>query len=275
MRLFWLMLIALVAAGSSFCARAESEEPPRTVAEPIPDEAPAPVKVARKKDPPPAAEPAAAPPAPAEPVAEEVDLIADKPEAAEKKKPDLLDAMEPAGPLGETASNVYKIITDMKTNMDLIAKDLDGGGKEVTRLLRTSDNVSKNATDLSKVWMEDQKFRDMCGSAKRAVLMLNDELSREPRHWSHVRWAYNDAVKEVRKLRITARELAEFEPKPEARVGKDGKIIYVEPAGPVVDPKIAERNAKIQEVNEAKARLKRAEEGKKNARMPMSLDDEK
>ncbi|HYF51490.1 MAG TPA: hypothetical protein VEJ63_18900 [Planctomycetota bacterium] len=263
----------LIAALAVFPLAAEESDPPRTVAEPVPppEEAPAPTKVEKKK------------PAPAEPkaeaatgevIAEEVDLISDRPDAATKdaKKPELLDHITTAEPLNEPAGKAYDLIYEMKVNLDKIAKDLDDGGKEVTRLLRTTDVLSKNITDLSKVWPENEKLKDECSGAKRNVLIMNDELARVPRRWTHVRWAFNDSVKEVRKLRLFARDLAEAEPKPVKVVGKDGKVTYVEPEAPPVDPKLVKRIEHVSEVEEAKARLKAANEAKKKKDMPIDLD---
>jgi len=270
-----LLIRALASVLLAICPltlSAGESDPPRTVAEPVPppDNAPAPVKVDNKRGTPPAADQTA----PAEVVGEDVDLISDKPEAVSKdaKKPELLEHLTTAEPLNEPAQKVYDLIFEMKTNLDQISRDLDDHGKEITRLLRTTDVLSKNITDLSKVWADDEVLKDQCSGAKRCVLILNDELSRSPRRWSHVRWAFNDMVKDVRKLRIVARDLAEMEPKPTKVVGKDGKVTYVEPEAPPIDPKLAKRIKSVQDAEEAKARLKAANEVRKKKDMPIDLD---
>jgi hypothetical protein len=276
---------------------AESEEtlppppPPRTVTEAVPDETPAmppiptaPITpVAPKKT---VQTPAAKSSTATEPKADIVadtpdddDLISDKPEAVskdnEKKKPDLLEVIQTTEPLTEKSSKVYELIGEIKTQVDKISSDLDNSGKEITRLQRTSEALAKSITDLAAYWPQNETFNDECAEAKRNVLVLNDELSRAPRRWTHVRWSYNDSVKAIRALRRKARDLAEAEPKPQAVVGRDGKVRYVEPAAPAVDPRIAKLEKKEREVEESRARSKRAEEARKNKSMPLDLDGNK
>lgn len=224
----------------------------------------------------PAAKPPPAPPrTKAANLAEEVDLIGDKPEAvaAEPKKTPLLEELKPQEPLGRTARRAYALMADIKTNLESVSKDLDDSGKEVTRLIRTTDLLAKNITDLKDLWSYNETFRDICGSAKGRTLLLNDELSRVPRKWTHIRWAFNSTVQELRRLRASGARLAEAEPKPVPVVGKDGKVTYVEPAEAPVDPRIVEKDRKIRELEEAKARLKRFEEAKKNKPMRTELDE--
>src|SRR6185369_8491995 len=94
-------------------------------------------------------------PAPVENVAgDEVDMIGDRPQpgAVPEKKKALLDELTASGPLNSKAKNAYALIAEIKTNVDLIAKDLDNSGKEVTRLITTSDTLAKNITKLANVW---------------------------------------------------------------------------------------------------------------------------
>ena len=249
----------------------EEDAPPRTTADSTtPNANPArPEAQAPRKSP--AAQPRAVP----ETAGEEVDLIGDRPDAKtddKKKTAVLMEDIEPTGPLVEKARLCYGLIAKMKTNLDSIAKDLDAGGKEITRLIRTSDALSTNINELADLWAGDEEFRDVCGVAKVRSLALNDELSRVPRKWPNIRWSFNGAVREVRKLRLRARDMAEAEPKPVAVTGKDGKVTYVEPEGPPVDPRVVRRENKRQEVEEARRRIKNAEEARKKKEMPIDLD---
>lgn len=217
----------------------------------------------------------AVPPTKTESVSEDVDLIGDKPGAPAPAKADkltvLLDPIEPTGPINRTARQCYKLIADMKFNVEKINVDLDDGGKQVTRLIHTSDELCKNITDLAGVWTANEEFRDQCVSAKRQALTLNDELSRVPRTWAHVRWAFTSTLKAISKLRNSARELAEAEPKPQVVVGKDGKVTLVE-AEPVVDPLIARRNEEVAKVNKARAQKRKLEEEAKKKELQIDLD---
>lgn len=226
--------------------------------------------------------PDAAPEAKAGALAEEVDLTADKPGAAAKRKEaPLLAVLGPAGPSNDTVRHCYKLLAEMKTNAERISADLDAGGKEITRLIRTSDALSRNITDLAGVWPHDESFRDVCGNAKRLVLVLNEELSRVPRKWTHVRWSFSAALQEVSRLRLRARDLAEAEPKPVPVIGKDGKPvldkegrpIYVDPPAPPVDPAIAKREQSLREVQAERERIRRIEEAKKTKPLRTELDD--
>ena len=208
-------------------------------------------------------------------IGEEVDLIADKPVAGTELTPvktPLLEDFSIQGPLGESARKCYGLVADMKKNIDAIGTDLDAGGKEITRLVRASDQLSKYITELAGLWPHNEDFFDLCRSAKSRALLLNEELARVPRKWTHVRWSFNAMLQDVRKLRLSARDLAEAEPKPIPVTGKDGKIVYVEQAAAPVDPQIAKREEKAREVEEAKKRFMRAEEAKKEKPMRKDLD---
>ncbi|MFH0939813.1 MAG: hypothetical protein V1899_11135 [Planctomycetota bacterium] len=209
----------------------------------------------------------------AETVTEEVDLIGDKPEAATALKKTLLEELKPQEPLDRAARKAYALMADIRTNLESIRKDLDDNGKEITRLIHTSDLLAKNITSLKNLWADNATFHDICGSAKGRVLLLNTELSRTPRKWTHIRWAFNFVVQELRRLCAAGVCLAEAEPKPVAVVGKDGRISYVEPVAAPVDPRIAEKDRKLREVEEAKKKLKRYEEAKKNKPMRIDLDE--
>jgi hypothetical protein len=208
------------------------------------------------------------------------DMIADLPEAVPPKAEPLLTDLAPAGAVGPTAKQAYVLIADIKTTVEQINTDLDTGGKEITRLSRTSDTLARQITELAGVWPLNESFRDVCGSAKRQALLLNDELSRVPRQWKYVRWTFTNVLKEVSRLRMAARELAEAEPKPVLLVGKDGKPVldkqgrqvYVDAPAPAVDPLILKREAAVREATEQRARMRAIEEQKKNPRLKTELD---
>jgi len=222
-------------------------------------------------------------PEPAPAVTAEVDLIGDKPAAgavAKADSKDLLDEMKPEGPQSPASRRCYYLLGEMKTNIEKVSADLDNGGKEVQRLIRTSDLLSKNITDLAELWPNDQFFRDACINTKRQVLVLNDELSRVPRKWTHVRWAFNGSLREVSKLRARARDMAESEPKPVPLLGRDGKPavdkegnqIFIEQAEAPVDPLVARREKAKREVEAARTQDRKRDEEKKKKSMPTDLD---
>ncbi|HYG76129.1 MAG TPA: hypothetical protein VEK08_14075 [Planctomycetota bacterium] len=208
------------------------------------------------------------------PASEELDLTADRPEAktTEKQKQILLDDMPPSGPLNLNARKCYALIASTKEKIEKISADLDDGGKQITRLIRTSDDLSKDITELAEIWPYDKAFRDLCIIAKRHTLVLNDELARVPRKWTHVRWAFTNALKSVSKLRLSAREVAELEPKPQAIVGKDGKVVYVDAPPPPVDPAIAKREEIVKKTERMREQMRRIEEEKKKETLPTDLD---
>ncbi|MGD0090586.1 MAG: hypothetical protein ABSE73_11760 [Planctomycetota bacterium] len=214
-------------------------------------------------------------------LAEEVDLTSDQPGAAAKtKEVPLLTPFAAAEPLVERARTCYKLLAEMKAGVEQISSDLDDSGKEVTRLIRTSDNLAKNITDLANLWPADEAFRDLCGSTKRQALVLNEELSQVPRKWTHVRWSFTAALQEISKLRLRARDMAEAEPKPVPLLGKNGKPvldkegrqIYVDPPQSAPDPALAKREATQREVKAERERLNKIEEVKKNPPMKTDLD---
>jgi hypothetical protein len=263
-----IVLSCLVCSGMK---AAEAPPTPATTAEPVPGESTSKADVIAT---PPATTPVKRQPAPApvENVAgEDVDMIGDRPQpgAVPEKKKALLDELTAGGPLNSKAKNAYALIAEIKTNVDLIAKDLDNSGKEVTRLITTSDTLAKNITKLANIWPEEEKFRDRCGTAKRQALDLNEELARVPRIWTHVRWSFNAVVEHTRDVRLKARDLAEAEEKPVAVPQKDGTVKYVD-AGPApVDPRVARKEA-ILKADEAE--LARQKKDKDSREKPMKVD---
>jgi hypothetical protein len=292
------VLLFICIVGSSCAFATEKTDPPKTVAEPVPlptenepaaaivqppsepapVKAPAPVPVVSES-------PATAPMVKADPVktstapiassqpAGEVDLIGDKPEATTANAPkSVMEDMQPSEELNDRGRKTYAVLGEIKVAMELISKDLDNNGKEVTRLIKTSDTLAKKITTLADLYNEDENFRDHCATAKRDTLRLNDELSQIPRKWAHVRWAYNDTLTDTRMIRVMARDLAEAEPKPVQKVGKDGKIVYVEQP-PKVDPAIAKRDASKANAEAMRAMLRKQEEARKAPAMKTSNDD--
>jgi hypothetical protein len=266
-------------------APAAPEAVPQTVAEPVPPTAdgetppppaPKPAETPRVTQPAPATAPskAAATEVPQPPSdGGEVDLIGDKPEAVAAAKPKpLMEDLTPSGPLNKKALRCYGLLGEIKAHVESISRDLDHNGKEITRLIKTSDALSKKITALADLWGDDDSFRDICGTAKRDALKLNDELSQVPRAWSHVRWSYNDMLTDTRKIRLVARDMAEQEAKPILLVGKDGKPVldkdgkevYTEPPPPNINPAIAKRDYRKAEAEAVRAQLRRAEEARKN-----------
>ena len=86
-----------------------------------------------------------------------------------KAKP-VLEAFETTEPLNHKATRSYELLADSKKKVDSISKDLDDGGKEITRLIRNSDELSKTVSQLAELWPDEEKFRDIAGMAKREIL---------------------------------------------------------------------------------------------------------
>ena len=210
-----------------------------------------------------------------QPAGETVDLIGDRPGTSENTQPkkELLEDFTPVEPLDATARKAYRLLDDLKLNLTQISRDLDNGGKEITRLIRTSDLLAKNITELANLWPRNEDFRDVAGSAKSRALTLNDELSRVPRKWTNVRWAFNSTVEDLRRLRRAGHDLAEAEPKLIPIVDKNGKVVkYIEPATVPLDPALAQKERDRRILEEEREKLRRAEEARKNKGMPLDID---
>ena len=214
-----------------------------------------------------------APPAPVSQTSEP-DMIADKSDATATTKPsvEMLEVFKPSEPVNTKATRCYGLLADLKNNADRIKVDLLNGGKEITRLVNTSDGIAKNIDDMSKIWPNNQRYIDVCSSSKRSALILNDELSSVPRRWTHVRMAYESMIQEVRTVRIWGRLLAESEPRPVAVAGKDGRVTYVDAPSAPIDPKIAHRNELIKRADKISAQQTALEQSEKNKDMPIDLD---
>ena len=224
------------------------------------------------------------PPRKPEPAVTGEDLTADQPGAVDikPKETPLLEPLVPTGPVIEKVRRCYKLLAEMKTNLELISADLDNSGKEVTRLINTSDDLTRNITALAALWPENESFRDKCGSAKREALVLNEELAQVPRKWPHVRWAFTATLQSSSKLRLLARTLADAEPQPVPLLDKHNKPvldkktglpIYVDPPPPPQDPDVVKREKSVKEVEKERERIKKIEEEKKNRPMRINLDD--
>lgn len=166
-----------------------------------------------------------------------------------------------SGLMNEKSRKAYDLAESLKKQITQVSQDLDGGGKERTRLIQTSELIAKGITQISELWPADEDLITSCASSKRYALVLEEQLQAEPRRWTHVRIAFSELQKEVAELRRKAVALAEDEPKP--IVGKDGKLIVVEAAHDPVEMqrKAAERRRKVLEAQ--KDRLKKFEEAKK------------
>jgi len=207
-------------------------------------------------------------------VSAEPDLIAHQPGAPSLKKDEsvsLLDEMQPDGPVNSKARKCYDALGGMRDNIETIRKDIAAGGKEITRLIHCSDELAKEISTVADLWAYDNGFRDRCATAKRASLVLNDELTSEPRNFSRVRWAFEDAVQQIYKLRLRAKVMADVEPKPIAKQLKDGSIVY-EDAPEVVDPKAVRRQAMVRQGEQARASAQRAENIKTRRENSVQID---
>ena len=283
-----LFFFVIVLSGAAFAT--EKTDPPKTVAEPVPPpqdgepaatvilppvapaHAPAPIAT-QKAEPVKPAPGAPASPAVAAQPGEDEDKIGDKPEAvaANATKP-LMEEMAPTDALNARGRKTYEVLGEIKVAMELISKDLDNNGKEITRLIKTSDTLAKKITTLADLYNDDENFRDHCATAKRDTLRLNDELSQVPRKWAHVRWAFNDTLTDTRKIRIMGRDLAEAEPRTTRVVGKDGKVTNTEPL-PVVNPAIAKREQNRANADAMRAMQKKQEELMKAPAIKTGNDD--
>lgn len=160
------------------------------------------------------------------------DLTADLPgsTAPQKRGPFWveLEDLRPEGTITTSELQAYKVLADLKKAVYQIAEDLDGGGKERTRLIYQSEMIGKQVNILADLWQNDANFRDACMSTKRSALVLEEELRNEPRKWSHVRWAFKAVQSEVKALRERTVEQIKGTARPITIVTKDGREIVVE-----------------------------------------------
>jgi hypothetical protein len=164
--------------------------------------------------------------------------------------------------LNPKAQKVCQLLADLKKEVLQISADLDAGGRESTRLIHTTETLGRDITTLAGVWPGDAAFRDACSSSKRTAVVLEEELRREPRHWSHVRWAFRDVQDHVQALRRLAAGRMGGEPRLVRTVQK-GKEVYVEAPK---DPEILRRELEERRRREAREeadRLRKRQEPEK------------
>ena len=164
----------------------------------------------------------------------EGDLTADLPTAPKPKKHSpfwvVLEDFQAKGEVSKSAKEAFDQVAMMKKLVYKIAKDLDAGGKEKTRLIFSTESLSKAITETVEIWPRDENFRDVCRIAKSRVLVLEEELREEPRMWTHIRWAFQAVQKEVKHLRRATVAKAIDEPIPLRVTDKDGNVIIIEPS---------------------------------------------
>ena len=197
-----------------------------------------------------------------------VDLIADRPGAAAAKARDPfyveLEDFPPTGNPNPRAEKAYAAIAELKKLVSLISADLDAGGRERTRLIRSAEGVSAQATALAELWPTEVQFRDACASAKRSALVLEEELRGEPRRWTHVRWAFQETQRQVRDLRRSAAALAATEPAL-VRVVRKGQEVWEAPPKDPATVKREEEERRKRELREEKERLRKREQETKDS----------
>jgi hypothetical protein len=166
----------------------------------------------------------------------------------------------------------YELVAEMKKLVYRIAEDLDAGGKEKTRLVFTTESLSKAITEAVKIWPRDEDFRDVCRITKSRALVLEEELRAEPRKWSHVRWAFQAVQKEVKHLRKVTVAKASGQAKPIRVVTKDGKEILIEPARDAREAEREQQEARRKKMEEQKEKLREEVEGQKG-RQPLGTSE--
>jgi len=190
-----------------------------------------------------------------------------------------MEDFEATGMISEKARKAYDAVETLKKQALQLSDDLDAGGRERTRLVQTAERMAKTITDLAGIWPEDEDLRSACANSKRNALVLQEQLSTEPRRWTHVRIAFSELLKVVSSLRRKAVAVAEDEPRP--LVGKDGKVTYAEASkDPVeLEKKAAERRRKVMAAEKEKARKWEEDAKKKDSEqdeptaMPEIKDD--
>ncbi|MCW8132378.1 MAG: hypothetical protein KIS92_18670 [Planctomycetota bacterium] len=168
------------------------------------------------------------------------------------------DFAAPSGLVNERARKAYDHVEALKKQIMQLSADMDDGGRERTRLIEYARLAEKTITEINKLWPEDEDLHVSASGSKRCALVLEEQLTKEPRRWSHVRIAFSELMKEAGDLRRKTVALADDEPRPV--VGKDGKIVSIEaPRDPVeAERRATERRRKFLE--EAKERAKKYEE---------------
>ena len=207
------------------------------------------------------------------------DLTADKPAAGNTGDGRLvLEEFVASGPVNSKAKKCYAGIAGLKKNVEAISRFMDNRGKENARLIHASDDVLSDINALAAIWPTSEAFIDVCTVAKRSALVFNNELSQAPWTWTRVRWSYDAMLKDVRALRVYAKNQAESEPKPQMLVGKDGAPIYIDTAEAptaIVPLAVQRREEAAKLAREQLARIKEnnaARAEKKQTKLATDLD---
>ncbi|HLX65083.1 MAG TPA: hypothetical protein VKX17_27690 [Planctomycetota bacterium] len=211
---------------------------------------------------------------PAQPAVPSVDdLTADKPgspaAAAAQQQALLTDMPAPAGLLSSRAKDCYRLLAELKTNVETISRCLDNRGKENARLIRASDQAVENLSDFAAIWPRRDDFIEACASAKRDALLLSSELSQTPWRWKEVRWSFDMLLANARSFRVYAKVMAENEKPPVAVTDEKGRIVLDKKTGkpvyrdvpddPPVDKATAIAEMKAKAAREELQRVKRKE----------------
>lgn len=198
----------------------------------------------------------------------EDDLTADKPgtAAAAARNSIILEEMLPAGQVSSRAKKCFKLLGELKANVETIARCLDNRGKENARLIHAGDEAAKNITDMAYIWPNNVEFVNRCALDKRFCLLLNEELSQTPWKWAQVRWSFDAFLKDVTVFREEARDLALAEPAPRPVVLKDGRVIYEDAPDPLIDQLTAARQAQQRIERDTLTRLKNTKEATDSAK---------
>lgn len=184
-----------------------------------------------------------------------------------------MEDFEVVGNLSPKVEKTLRSVAELKKLIGLISRDLDAGGVERTRLVFNTEAVAKEVSFLAEIWNNVPPMVSSCVNAKRASLLLEEELRNEPRQWSHVRWAFQDCQKEVKQLRQIAARLAGTAPQL-VRVEKKGKVYYVEPSKDAEQARLEQEEKKRQTLkDERDDNRERAQEIKKTKeQIPVNYD---
>jgi hypothetical protein len=205
---------------------------------------------------PPAGVTPAAPPAPPAPLG---DLTADRPGTPALRTAGPfeveLDEFPPDDNQNPRAQRAWALVAALKKTLLLMSGDLDAGGRERTRLIYSAEALARDVTVLAGMWPADEDFRSMCVSAKRSAVVLEEKLRDEPRRWSHVRWAFQEAQNQIKTLRRGVALLVADEPRV-IGVTKEGAPIYAEVPQDAAAVQREERERRRRELRQEFERLK-------------------
>lgn len=198
------------------------------------------------------------------------DLTADKPGTpTTAQNPTLLEEIPaPAGPLSSRATSCYKLLGELKANIETISRCMDNRGKENALLVHASDEAVKNMTNLAAIWPLREEFIDQCTVVKRDALILNNELNQAPWKWAQVRWSFNALLKSAQPFRGYAKIMAELEQPPRPKLNKrgqimldkEGKPLYEDVPDPVADIAAAQQQARLKASRNELEKIKRSQD---------------